>query len=143
MLLERHLPMGCTYLPCDVARRDARTTVVDLNQSAIPADVMANADLVTMLGVWEYLHDPERMMAQLKAANLPVVCSYCTVELMRPLDRRAMGWVNDFTVEDFVVLAGRSGLQIQWLSQVDPFQYLFKLVPASMLDVSSRPPRVP
>jgi len=55
MTLERSLPFGCSYQPCDVVARDERTIVVDLNTDGVPEAAVAVCDLVVMLGVWEYL----------------------------------------------------------------------------------------
>jgi len=126
MRLERHLPVGCEYLPCDVVRRDRRTTVVDLNDAPLPQAVLARADVVALLGVWEYLYDPARLMAQLRAAGKTVVCSYCTTEGSAHLDRRGLGWVNDFSLEGFVRLAEEAGYAVRACSQIDALQYLFK-----------------
>ena len=44
MKLERHLPYGATYQPCDVVARDNRTIVVDLNTQSLPVDAVKAAD---------------------------------------------------------------------------------------------------
>jgi hypothetical protein len=59
MTLERSLPFGCAYQPCDVVARDERTIVIDLNVHGIPEAAVAACDLVVMLGVWEYLFKPD------------------------------------------------------------------------------------
>lgn len=128
MALERHLPFGCRYQPCDVVARDARTIVADLNGGGIPAAAVAASDLVTMLGVWEYLYDPDAVFAALAATGKPILCSYCATDLARGLDRRALGWVNDLTLQGFVDLAGRHGYRPAIVGQLDGLQCLLKLV---------------
>src|SRR5262245_59334116 len=75
MALARHLPEGCAYQPADVAARDARTIVVDLNTQDIPRAAVADADIVVMLGVWEYLYKPENVFAAFAALGKPILCS--------------------------------------------------------------------
>lgn len=126
MRLEAHLPFACTYLPSDVVRRDARTVVADLNGAGIPQDYLRGADIVSMLGVWEYLYAPEKTFAALAASGRPLVTSYCAIDLAPQMDRRALGWVNDLTREAFVGLATAHGYRLVIQQQVDAAQYLFK-----------------
>ncbi len=131
MTLERHLPFGCAYQPCDVVARDERTIVVDLNADGIPEAAVAACDLVVMLGVWEYLFKPDEVFTALARAGRPVLCSYCPEELTAHLDRRALGWVNDFSLAAFLELARQSGYRpaLQW--RIDALQVLVKLEPAA------------
>jgi len=130
MELERHLPSGCAYVPCDVVARDARTLVVDLNETGIPEHEVAEADLVVMLGVWEYLYRPGDLFAALARTGRPILCSYCVTELTSQLDRRALGWVNDLSLEALTGLARAAGYRVAAQTQVDAVQMLFKLVHA-------------
>jgi hypothetical protein len=126
MRLEAHLRFGCTYAPSDVVKRDDRTVVIDLNAGAIPDDFLGNADIVSMLGVWEYLYAPERTFAALARSGKPLVTSYCAIDLAPQFDRRALGWVNDLTREQFVALAQAHGYHLTLQQQIDAAQYLFK-----------------
>ncbi len=126
MKLERHLPFGCTYQPCDVVARDARTIVADLNKEPLPADAVAAADLVVMLGVWEYIYKPGELFAAFAKLGTPILCSYCDVALTGHLDRRALGWVNDFSLQQFIDLARAEGYRASLVKQVDSLQYLVR-----------------
>ncbi len=126
MTLERHLPFGCSYQPCDVVARDERTIVTDLNAHGIPAAAAA-CDLIVMLGVWEYLFKPAEIFAALARAGRPILCSYCPTELTAHLDRRALGWVNDFSLAAFLELARQSGYRPALRRQIDDLQVLVKL----------------
>ena len=126
MALERHLPFGCSYAPCDIVARDARTTVADLNTQGIPAAAVAAADVVVMLGVWEYLYKPDEIFAAFARARKPILCSYCDATLTTHLDRRALGWVNDFTLEEFINIARAHGYRAALTKQVDGLQYLVR-----------------
>ena len=102
MKLERHLPFGCSYVPSDVVRRDDRTIVGDLNENGIPEQAVADADWVVMLGVWEYLYKPAEILAAFGRMGKPILCSYCTRDTTTHLDRQALGWVNDFSLAEFI-----------------------------------------
>ncbi len=136
MTLERHLPFGCSYQPCDVVARDERTIVVDLNADGVPEAALAACDLVAMLGVWEYLFEPGEILQALARARRPILCSYCPTELTAHLDRRALGWVNDFSLAAFLELARQSGYRPALQRQIDDLQYLVKL------EVAADAPRV-
>ena len=109
MKLELHLPFGCSYVPSDVVRRDDRTIVVDLNENGLPARAVADADWVVMLGVWEYLYKPAEILAALGRTGKSVLCSYCTRDTTSHLDRQSLGWVNDFSLAEFIELAQDQG----------------------------------
>lgn len=126
MKLERHLPFGCTYQPCDVVARDARTIVTDLNAQGLPDAAVADADVVAMLGVWEYLYDPGAIFAAFARTAKPIVCSYCPIELSPQHDRRALGWVNDLSREAFVALAAQHGYRAVHQRRIDNLQFLFR-----------------
>jgi len=133
MTLEQHLPFGCSYQPCDVVARDERTIVVDLNTHGVPATAVAACDLVVMLGLWEYLFKPAEIFAALARAGRPILCSYCPTELTAHVDRRALGWVNDFSLAAFLELARQSGYRPALQRQIDDLQYLVKLEVAADL----------
>jgi hypothetical protein len=127
MKLERHLPFGAKYQPCDVVARDDRTIVVDLNTQALPVEAVKAADLVVMLGVWEYIYKPGELFQAFAGTGKPILCSYCDVSLTSNIDRRrVLGWVNDFTLDQFLNLARASGYQASLVKQVDALQYLIR-----------------
>jgi SAM-dependent methyltransferase len=138
MGLEGHLPPGCRYVPCDVVARDARTIVTDLNQDGLPLAAVDSADMVVMLGVWEYLQDPARIFAQLAKAGRDVVCSYCVTDLSTGRDRRAQGWLNDFSLTGFLAAAAEHGCFPVHCQKLDSEQYLFKLATAPRASAPAR-----
>ncbi|MBL8780730.1 MAG: hypothetical protein JNL06_07270 [Alphaproteobacteria bacterium] len=132
MKLERHLPFGAKYQPCDVVARDARTIVVDLNTQALPVEAVKAADLVVMLGVWEYIYKPGDLFKAFAATAKPILCSYCDASLTGNVDRRrTLGWVNDFTLDQFISLARENGYHATLVKQIDALQYLMRLEPAA------------
>ena len=127
MHLERALPFACFYQPCDVVSRDERTIVADLNAGQFPAAAAANSDVVVMLGVWEYVFDADQVFAKLAAAGKPIVCSYCdSGSTPHQERRRGLGWVNDFTIDQFIAIAARHGFVPSSLQRIDDLQHLFR-----------------
>ena len=137
MALEGFLPPGSTYIPCDVVRRDSRTMVCDLNAGAFPESV--DADIVTILGVIEYLYDVPKFFAQLRQFGKPVILSYCPVDLHPETDRGSLGWVNHMTRETLFSALAQAGFRIKWRERIDPMQTLLRLEPVE----SGKPVSVP
>lgn len=133
MKLEQCLPFGCSYVPSDVIRRDDRTTILDLNEEGPPLELLADIDLVCMLGVWEYLFKPKDVLASFAQARKAILCSYCPTDSTAHLDRRALGWVNDYSLAEFTGMARECGFSVAVQKRVDPIQYLVKLtIPAGV-----------
>lgn len=128
MALERHLPHGCRYLPCDLAPRDDRTLVCDFNAGEFPSD--AACDVVTVLGVLEYLFDPPAFLARLRALGRPVVMSYWVADGRGPADRRANGWVNDLTQAQLMQMLDAAGFGRVTSREINPGQLLMRAEPA-------------
>jgi hypothetical protein len=129
MHIERFLPYGCSYVPVDVTRRDERTLICDLNRDPPPLAEIAHADMISMLGVWEYLYEPAMVFRALASARKPLICSYCVTEMTQHLDRGALGWVNAFSSAEFVAMAETAGFRLQTQTSVDGVQRLFRFVP--------------
>jgi hypothetical protein len=79
-----------------------------------------------MLGVWEYIYKPGELFAAFAKLGTPILCSYCDVALTGHLDRRALGWVNDFSLRQFIDLARAEGYRASLVKQVDSLQYLVR-----------------
>jgi hypothetical protein len=91
MSLQRFLPYGCSYRGCDLVARDPQTIICDFNMGEFPTDAAADADILSVLGVLEYIADAEAFFAHLRAASCDVVLSYCAVDLSGSIDRAALG----------------------------------------------------
>lgn len=139
MDLERALPEGCEYVPCDLVRRDARTLVCDLNRGEFPQGVAPDA--VTLLGVLEYVAEPLELLRKLRALNCPLVCSYSITDRRPGLDRAAEGWINSFDFATLQAMMQEAGFQLLRRQMVDPLQDLFKWTPAD--GDSTRPSAAP
>ena len=103
------LPDGCKYIPADIVSRSEGCLVVDLNAGEFP-DV--RADVVSMLGVLEYLHDPATVLAKASKSHPTLIVSYVTRWHGTESYRRGLGWVNDFTKSGILGLLSNSGWQI-------------------------------
>lgn len=112
------------YMPSDVVARDERTIVRDYNAEGPPP---VNVEAVAVLGVLEYLLDPESFMRQLRAAK--AVVTYCTTDSPSPLEpRRSHAWVNDMDHSAVVEMFGRAGWEIHSDEQLDGAQRMWLLV---------------
>ncbi len=122
MDLERALGPGVEYIPSDLVRRDDRTHVCDLNRGEWPA---VHADVATLVGVMEYVHDPAALLAGLAARWPRIVLTYNPADLDRGRDRRSHGWVHDLTSAQLVALAHDAGLDLQVLVPFEPRQCIY------------------
>ncbi|MGE0387129.1 MAG: FkbM family methyltransferase [Gammaproteobacteria bacterium] len=129
MALERHLPAGCEYRPCDLVARDARTAVCDFNAGGFP-DARGATHLVA-LGVLEYLYDPDAFLARLRACDCPVILSYCPADLDPGLDREGLGWVNHLTHAELAACVHRAGFALRAGERIDDRQVLLRLEPGA------------
>jgi tetratricopeptide (TPR) repeat protein len=130
MALERFLPANCRYVPCDLVQRDKRTIVCEFNTGSYPDEQAATADIVTLLGVLEYIFDPLTFLQHLRQWQRPVIMTYCaTNAIIDRNQRRNLGWVNSFSFDELVSQIEQAGFSIQRADQIDNVQWLFRLQP--------------
>jgi hypothetical protein len=129
MALQRYLPFGCAYQGCDLVARDAQTVVCDFNAGQFPTAQAAGADLITMLGVLEYVTDVEAFFTHLASSKRDVVLSYCATDLTGSVDRPSLGWLTHFSFLDLAELFARHGFGIAASAPVDTLQVLMRLTP--------------
>jgi hypothetical protein len=127
MTLERHLPVGCTYVPVDVVARDERTRVCDFNRDGVAS--VGGASIVAVLGVLEYVFDVPAFLRGLSAYGVPVVLSYCPVDLAPDVDRGALGWVNHLSRQALIEGLNGAGLHVRAEQRIDRLQLLLKIEP--------------
>ncbi|WP_443751196.1 class I SAM-dependent methyltransferase [Asticcacaulis solisilvae] len=123
MDLEGVLHAGCTYIPCDLVARDGRTHVCDLNAGQLPD---AEADIVVMLGVLEYIHDPEALFQRLASRWRRLILTYNAAELDAGRDRLLHGWFNALTSARLVAMAENAGWRLIGIVPFDGRQKLFE-----------------
>ncbi|MBW7969476.1 methyltransferase domain-containing protein [Bradyrhizobium sp. BR 10289] len=133
MSLRRFLPPGASYRGCDLVAREADTIVCDFNAGEFPTDAATDADIITLLGVLEYIPDSDAFFAHLRAAGRDVVLSYCATDLTGSVDRPALGWLTHFSFLGLAKLFDRHGFQITATMPVDQLQILMRLSPMDRL----------
>jgi hypothetical protein len=111
MALGSALQPGCTYQPADVVERRPGCFVVDLNLGQFPPGAY---DYVTFLGVLEYVHDVDAVLARAALAAPRMIVTYCTFVTGGDVAiRRGMGWVNELTAAQFTGALERCGWRIE------------------------------
>ncbi|HLZ74625.1 class I SAM-dependent methyltransferase [Phenylobacterium sp.] len=139
MDLARMLPEGCEYQPCDLVARDERTIVCDLNAGEFPDG--AQPDVVSMLGVLEYIREPLDLLRKVRALNCPLVCSYSITDRRPGLDRAGQGWINGFDFAALQALMGQAGFVLRCRQTIDPLQDVFKWEPGGPVASALAPPK--
>lgn len=109
MALRNYLPSTCSYIPADIVSRCPECIVVDLNKDPYP-DVQT--DVVTLLGVVEYLHDPLKALLGARTHQKQLVLSYVCHSFGPVAHRRKLGWVNDYGLAELKALLNRSGWSV-------------------------------
>ena len=109
MDLEKFLESGVTYQPSDIVARDERTIVCDLNKGEVPN---TQANVVTMLGVLEYIYEPAKLLEKLAARWPRLIATYCPADLDAGRDRTVHGWFNALTSAALVSTANAAGFDL-------------------------------
>jgi hypothetical protein len=138
MALERQLPRGCTYIPCDLHPRDPRTVLCNLNNGDFPLEAARSADIVTFLGVLEYLTDIPGLLAKLHAVKKDVLFTYHPMEFTGHLDRASLGWVNQLPMDAVISMIRQAGFTLENVERVDAIQFLFKLSGRPAVDAPAK-----
>jgi hypothetical protein len=103
MTLPKYLPENCSYIPSDIIERVPGMLVCDLNAKNIPP--LPKVDVVAFSGVLEYINDVPRILNYLQNICNTIVASYAICPIKKPKEielRRAAGWINDYTEEEFL-----------------------------------------
>jgi hypothetical protein len=64
-----------------------------------------------MMGVLEYVYEPEWLFARLAEYAEGIVFSYAAADTSKA-DRRGNGWVNAFTTDDLFAMLGRTPYRV-------------------------------
>ena len=115
--LEPLLPNGCRYQSAEFAASD----------SQFPAKAMADADVVVMLGVLEYVADLETFFTDLRFCNRDVVLSYSATDLCAEPERSLRGFANHLSFYDLALLFDRYGFRIECTAPVGATDVLMRL----------------
>jgi hypothetical protein len=110
MALKKYLAAGCTYTPSDLVDRGAGTIVCDLNAPELP--VFSPHDVAVFSGVLEYINNVQSVISHIGQFVETIIASYSVRgRVAERLTRRYLGWVNDFTSEEFEELFSRAGFR--------------------------------
>jgi hypothetical protein len=109
MALRDYLPDGCSYIPADIHQWTPDVRHVDVDANTFPEGVF---DFVVLLGVLEFLTEPELAFAFARRRATAMVVSYCHPTTSDIQSRDINGWVNAFSMDDFCKLAAESRWQI-------------------------------
>lgn len=106
MALREHLPEGCTYTPADLYPWSPEVRHADIDAGCFPDEA---CDCVVLLGVIEYLREPQLVFrfAQRRAASM--VVSYCHPLTPNRCTRARAGWVNAFSPDELAEMAAGAG----------------------------------
>ncbi len=88
---------------------------------------LSDADIVTVLGVLEYLYDAPGFIRRLAEAGKPIILSYCPTDTTANLDRRGLGWINDYSLSDIRSMVETDRFSIRRHDQIDQIQSIFLL----------------
>ena len=111
MVLKDYLSAGCNYTGSDLVDRGDGTIVCNLNAPNLP--LFANHQYAVFSGVLEYVNDLPSVISHIGKFVDTIIASYVTLEFVSGrLSRRSVGWVNDFTNEEFVNLFSLCGFRL-------------------------------
>jgi hypothetical protein len=114
--LARHIPESCVYVPADLVQRSARTQLVDVNRGQFPE---GDFDVIAALGLCEYVHNVRLLLAKIHQRAPMLVTSYCTRTTDDPETRLERGFVNDYSLNEFVDLCQAAGWVVRVADRID------------------------
>lgn len=137
MSLEAFCP-GSHYFPADLVARDERTIVIDINRDGLPECQLNGVDLVTMLGVVEYVSDFSKILEDIAASRSALLFTYCAVDFF-PKKSAALrydrdGWFNSFSISDLCRMTADAGFKIVRYDVFDGSQAVFLVAPLGAED---------
>jgi len=107
----------CSYLGTDLQPVAPGVRALNLEQDPLPEGPW---DVVAMLGVLEYIHDTDGVLAKLFGAAGKVVMSYCVPREGDVVPaRRRRGWVSDLTEEALTARAAAAGFALTGVSPLN------------------------
>jgi len=129
MSLRQFLPNGCSYVGCDFIARDAETIVCNLNIGEFPDSAAAVANVITMLGLLEYILDVPKLLRRVAGYGKEVIFSYHPTGSFRRRirARRRVGWVSDLSwrrVDDIIVNIGYRLVEVRYWTPEQPVYHI-------------------
>jgi hypothetical protein len=129
--LQSLLPNGCNYRSIELARK-IPALVFDFTGD-FPTAAASQCDVIVMLGVLEHIADLENLFTHLRFCKHDLVVSYPATDLMKGLDRAALGFANHLSFCDLALLFDRYGFRIECTTPIDETQVLIRLTPTEWL----------
>lgn len=112
-VLREHLHASCTYTGYDLGDMHPDNVLLDLDG---PFTLPEEHDVAVLLGVLEFLADPQGALARVAETVDAVVLSFVCVHEASPADltrRKAVGAQHHWTEEDLVQILSELGLMIE------------------------------
>lgn len=124
LVLKPLLPENCSYAPSDLVDRGKGTIVVDLNSNPLPR--FPQYDVAVFSGVLEYINDVPRLISHLSNYVATILASYAVTDANNK-NRRAQGWVNDYSAEEIINIFKNAGFQC---THMEPYksQIIYKFI---------------
>jgi hypothetical protein len=124
MVLERYLKATQTYIPVDLAMRDSRTCVINLNNHD-ELDNLPSAAAAAVLGTLEYIYNFQQFLFSLRQYSLVVTSFNVRADDQAVNKREANGWVVHHSGEQLVSAFEDVSFQLVRREQIDFNEYLF------------------
>ena len=113
--LRQRLAPAVTYLPMDLQRWTDDTVLCDLNAKQLPDDYLSVCDVCVVMGVLEYVYEPDWLLQRLAEHVEALVLSYNPAD-RGAVDRPSNGWVNAFTADEILAVVERASFRIEAVS---------------------------
>lgn len=99
MQLRDYLPTGCRYTPADLTQWTEEVHSIDLDAGQFPPGTY---DCAVILGVLEYLQQPQDVLQWAQSTCDRLVVSYChPTPVATVRNRRRKHWINGFSESEF------------------------------------------
>ena len=132
MHLKKFLSPNSKYTGSDLVDRDGSTIVCDYNKGEMPS-TEGQYDYVTLAGVLEYIHEPQKFLNALRQYNASIILTYSTADGMPINYRRSLGWVNDLLLSGLLAAVESAGLDIITMNEMSKNKVLLVASPRNTL----------
>ena len=109
--LKHYLPPSIEYIPLDIIARDNSYLEFNLNNFEFPN--IKNIDLITALGVFEYIEDTNWLISKIKETTPNLLVTYCCAHNNLTESsanmRRKNRWINSYNEKEFEDLLEKFG----------------------------------
>jgi hypothetical protein len=128
MYLKEFLPPHAVYVGSDLIDRDGTTIVCDYNRGELPPQG-APYDVITLLGVLEYIEKPKRFLRSLGAYGAHLLLTYTLADGMSLPYRKSLGWINHLLFDDLMSILMNEGFSPRTVQFFEKGRILFSTIP--------------